>query len=225
MRRSHALLTALLLASPLAAQQPPDSTKLPAVLRIPRDREIALARSAGPAPVSDSAEIWVLGGRGYEKAVAGTNGYGCIVQRGMGGQSLIPRCDDPSGVESLFPIYQMIETMRADGKSYGDFRRALAEAYKTGKLRAPRHGGFSYMYSGDAFFTTSTGQRIDFTPHVMVYWPNCTTQMLGMSKSEHMRGTGLGFIDYGTPECTLVINTPPATVRRVAEPDRPTAPR
>jgi hypothetical protein len=143
----------------------------------------------------------------------------------MGGQSLIPRCDDPSGVETLFPIYQMIETMRADGKTYGDFRRGLADAYKTGKLGVPKHGGFSYMYSGDAFFTTNSGQRVAFTPHVMVYWPNCTTKLLGMSKAEHMRGTGLGFIDYGTPECTLVINTPPSTVRRMAEPTPPPAPR
>jgi hypothetical protein len=225
MRIGQVVLATLLAVSSLVAQQPPDSTKLPAVLRIDRDREIALARSAGPAVVSDSAEIWVLGARGYEKAVKGTNGYGCIVQRGMGGQSLIPRCDDPSGVENLFPIYQMIETMRVDGRTYGDFRRALADAYATGKLSAPKHGGFSYMYSGDAFFTTSAGQRIDFTPHVMVYWPNCTTKLLGMSKSEHMRGTGLGFIDYGTPECTLIINTPPSTVRRVGEPDRPSAPR
>lgn len=209
---------ALLFATSLLAQQPADTTKLPAVLRIPRDREIALARSAAPPVVSDSAEIWVLGDRGYEKAVRGTNGYGCIVQRGMNGQSIIPRCDDPSGVETLFPIYQMIETMRTDGRTYGDFRRALANAYATGKLQAPKHGGFSYMYSGDGFFATNTGQRIDFTPHVMVYWPNCTTKMLGMSKAEHMRGTALGFIDYGTPECTLIINTPPATVQRVAEP-------
>src|SRR5687768_2969875 len=73
----------LLGASHLAAQQPADSVKLPAVLRIPSAREIALARSAAPAIVSDSAEIWVLGDRGYEKVVSGTNGYGCIVQRGM----------------------------------------------------------------------------------------------------------------------------------------------
>jgi hypothetical protein len=225
MRLSLVLLPTILVTSPLVAQQAPDSTKFPAVLRIARDKEIALAKTAGPPAVADSAEIWVLGARGYEKAIAGTNGYGCIVQRGMGGQSLLPRCDDPSGVETLFPIYQMIETMRADGKTYGDFRQALADAYKTGKLGVPKHGGFSYMYSGDAFFTTSSGQKIDFTPHVMVYWPNCTTKMLGMSKSEHMRGTGLAFIDYGTPECTLVINTPPSTVRRVTEPAPPPAQR
>jgi hypothetical protein len=208
----------LLGAAPLSGQQPPDSVKLPPVLRIPEDREIALARSAAPPAVADSAEIWVLRNRGYEKVVNGANGYGCIVQRGMGGQSLIPRCDDPSGVDALFPVYQLLETMRNEGRTYGEFKRALAAGYEAGKLHAPKHGGFSYMYSGDAFFTTSSGQKIDFTPHVMVYWPNCSTKLLGMSAAAQMRGTGLGFIDYGTPECTLVINTPPNTVRRVEAP-------
>ena len=213
------LISSLLLFTPYAhAQQPADSVKLPGALRIPEDREIALARSAAPPAVADSAEVWVLRDRGYEKVVNGTNGYGCIVQRGMGGQSLIPRCDDPSGVAALFPVYQVLETMRYEGRTYGEFRRALAAGYASGKLDAPKHGGFSYMYSGDAFFTTSTGQRIDFTPHVMVYWPNCSTTMLGMSRADQMRGTGLSFVDYGTPECTLIINTPPSTVRRAEAP-------
>ena len=216
-----ALLTPLvtsLFAATLVAQQPADIVKLPAVLRVPEEREIALARSAAPPAVADSAEVWVLRDGRYEKVVNGTNGYGCIVQRGMGGQSLIPRCDDPSGVGALFPVYQLLEKMRHEGRTYGEFRRALANGYSSGTLHAPKHGGFSYMYSGDAFFMTNTGQKIDFTPHVMVYWPNCSTKLLGMSKSEHMRGTGLGFIDYGTPECTLVINTPPNTVRRIEAP-------
>jgi hypothetical protein len=219
--RSAALPVALALVAALpyaaAAQQPPDSTRLPAPLRLPREREIAIARSAAPPAVADSAEIWVLGDRGYERAREGTNGYGCIVQRAMSGQSQIPRCDDRSGVETLFPVYQLIERMRAEGRTYGDVRRAMAEGYRTGTLRAPRHGGFSYMYSVDAFFATASGERAPFTPHVMVYWPNCTLDLLGMSSRDQMRGTGLSFIDYGTPECTLVINTPPNTARRVAE--------
>ena len=43
--------------------------------------EIALARSAAPASVSDKAEILVLGAHGYETAVKGTNGFVCYVGR------------------------------------------------------------------------------------------------------------------------------------------------
>ena len=200
------------LATELAAQS--DTLRLPEAVRLPRAREIALAKSAAPAAVADSAEVWVLGDRGYEKAVNGTNGFGCIVQRGLGGKSEIPRCDDASGVASLFPVYQLIEDMRREGRTLGDAKRAIADGFKSGKLKHPKFGGISYMYSVDGVFVTPTGQRIPFSPHVMVYWPDCSVKQLGMTAASQMGGTALGFIDYGTPECTLVINTPPATARR-----------
>ena len=43
--------------------------------------EIALARSAAPASISDGAEVMVLGREGYKTAVKGTNGFLCIVER------------------------------------------------------------------------------------------------------------------------------------------------
>ena len=39
--------------------------------------EIALARSAAPASISDGAEVMVLGPKGYTTAVKGTNGFLC----------------------------------------------------------------------------------------------------------------------------------------------------
>ena len=47
-----------------------------------RDAEIALARSAALAAISDGAEVLVLGRHGYETAVKGTNGFVCVVERG-----------------------------------------------------------------------------------------------------------------------------------------------
>jgi len=46
--------------------------------------EIALARSAAPASISDAAEVMVLGREGYKTAVKGTNGFLCIVERSWG---------------------------------------------------------------------------------------------------------------------------------------------
>jgi hypothetical protein len=202
-----------ILSRPMLAQA--DSVRLPPVLRIPLEQEIALAKSAAPAAVSDSAEIWALGDRGFEKVRAGTNGYGCIVQRALSGQSLIPRCDDPSGVAALFPVYQLIETMRRDGKTVGEAKKAIADGFRTGTLKTPKHGGFSYMYSVDGYFAAGD-RRIPFTPHAMIYWPNCNTNMLGMKTAKDMSGTALGFIDYGTPECTLIVNTPSTTALHVS---------
>jgi hypothetical protein len=143
--RPLSVLLILACAAGAAAQAPADTTRLPAVVRIPRAQDIALAKSAAPASVADSAEIWALGDSGYVRVRAGTNGYGCIVQRALSGQSLIPRCDDPSGVEALFPVYQLIETMRRAGRTYGDAKAAIADGFKTGKLKTPKYGGFAYM--------------------------------------------------------------------------------
>src|SRR6202008_5145407 len=43
--------------------------------------EIALARSAAPASISDNATFLVLKPQGYETAVDGTNGFTCLVER------------------------------------------------------------------------------------------------------------------------------------------------
>jgi hypothetical protein len=43
--------------------------------------EIALARSAAPASISDKAEVMVLRRDGYATAVKGSNGFTCIVER------------------------------------------------------------------------------------------------------------------------------------------------
>src|ERR1700743_336305 len=57
--------------------------------------EIALARSAAPASISDDAEILVLGDHGYESAVKGKNGFVCLVERAW-----LASFDDPDFWES-----------------------------------------------------------------------------------------------------------------------------
>jgi hypothetical protein len=46
-----------------------------------RDAEIALARSAAPASISNEAAVWVVGRHGYDIAIRGTNGFVCLVER------------------------------------------------------------------------------------------------------------------------------------------------
>lgn len=43
--------------------------------------EIALARSAAPASISDDAEVLTLDRHGYETAAKGKNGFVCLVWR------------------------------------------------------------------------------------------------------------------------------------------------
>ena len=69
---------ATLSAATVAAQQAPD---LAAYLMPDRAAEIAMARSAAPKYIADSATILVLTRSGYVEAVRGTNGFLCYVQR------------------------------------------------------------------------------------------------------------------------------------------------
>src|ERR1051326_4138028 len=50
-----------------------------------RDAEIALAKSAAPASISDHATIKVFTANGYEVAREGDNGFVCFVMRGFTG--------------------------------------------------------------------------------------------------------------------------------------------
>ena len=88
-----------------------------------RGEEIAVARSAAPGNISDSAEIWVFTEYGFEKAVDGTNGYLCAVVRSWGAPIIspvdfrdeimfladvrAPHCFDPNAVRTIWPMHIM----------------------------------------------------------------------------------------------------------------------
>jgi hypothetical protein len=75
--------------------------------------EIALARSAAPASISDGADVMVLGPTGYRTAVKGTNGFLCIVERSWGAATDHPEfwnpkirgaiCFNPPSARTLCP--------------------------------------------------------------------------------------------------------------------------
>lgn len=68
-----------------SGQTVPSSDPAAAPLQLYRSKsaveEIALARSAAPPSISANADVLVLGERGYETAVKGTNGFVCFVER------------------------------------------------------------------------------------------------------------------------------------------------
>src|SRR5262249_45111594 len=81
------VLTALSWSGPVQSQvKNPYPMMAPVEQYMPASQaaEIALARSAGPAAVSEKAEILVLGAHGYETAVKGSNGFVCYVERSWG---------------------------------------------------------------------------------------------------------------------------------------------
>src|SRR6185437_2044959 len=77
--------------------------------------EIALARTAAPASVSDKADILVLGAHGYKIAVKGTNGFVCYVGRSWENdidnaqfwnpKQRAPECDNAAAARSVLRPY------------------------------------------------------------------------------------------------------------------------
>jgi hypothetical protein len=77
--------------------------------------EIALARSAAPASISDAAEVMVLGRDGYATAVKGSNGFVCIVERSWAkptddpefwnSKIRAPNCFNPAASRTFLPIF------------------------------------------------------------------------------------------------------------------------
>src|SRR6202044_1351438 len=100
--------------------------------------EIARARSAAPASISDGAEVMVLGRTGYRTAVKGRNGFLCIVERSWGATTDHPEfwnpkvrgaiCFNPPSARSFAPIYLMKTKLVLAGKSKTEIVQATALA-------------------------------------------------------------------------------------------------
>jgi hypothetical protein len=85
MRNTACMALVILLTSSAYGQAPandPYPTMAPvSQYLMPRDAEIEMARSAGPASISANAEVLVLTNSGYAVAVKGSNGWVCFVGR------------------------------------------------------------------------------------------------------------------------------------------------
>jgi hypothetical protein len=139
--------------------------------------EIALARSAAPASLSNDADVLVLGARGFETAAKGTNHFTCLVERSWDkafndpefwDQNVrAPVCMNEAAVRSVLPM--ILE--RAEWAFYAVSREEIAGLSKT-STRAnmvPAAGAMSYMLSKQQYLSDSAPQQ--WYPHVMFFSP------------------------------------------------------
>ncbi|MBS2024334.1 MAG: hypothetical protein JST92_18180 [Deltaproteobacteria bacterium] len=108
----------------------------------PRDQEIALALEAAPPAVAAKAGVYVHDKTGYVKARDSQNGFVCVVDHRIPAASE-PQCMDEEGVKTFLPKYLLAASLRASGKSEPQIREAIAEAFKSGALKAPAVEVFS----------------------------------------------------------------------------------
>jgi hypothetical protein len=174
---------------------------------LPRDEEIALARSAAPAVVSDSATVYVLTATGYELALHGSNGTACYVARDWK-ISLEPHCFDREGAATVMRMHMHRGELLHRGKSMDEANRALEAGLLAGTFRLPTRPVMSWMMSSGQRLVSSTGRAVgNWRPHLMIYYPYLTAEDLGLS---HAPPTFLSMqvSDPGTPLANVVVVVP-----------------
>src|SRR5215471_7119843 len=147
-----------------------------------RDEEIALARSAGPAAVTNKAEILVLGAHGYETAVKGSNGFVCLVFRSWGKdfdqpefwnpKIHTPTCLNAAAASSLLPEHLKRTQWVLAGVSKEEMAARTKAALAAHEIGSPAPGSMAYMLSKDQYINDpQDGVEPRWYPHVMFFVP------------------------------------------------------
>jgi len=165
-----------------------------------RAEEIALARSAAPAGLSDSATVYVLTGAGYEVAVEGMNGAACYVSRDWL-SSIEPHCFDAEGAASVLPMAMRRVELLHQGRTREEADREIADGLLSGRFRLPARPVVSYMLSAAQKLVADDGRAVGaWQPHVMIYYPYWT--------AAGAAGPHVMMADAGKPTASLVIVVP-----------------
>jgi hypothetical protein len=178
------------------------------------EAELALARSAAPANISNRATIKVLTASGYQVARDGDSGFVCIVMRGSSAPTYTPAqirdlvydaklrapiCFNPEAARTVMPYYELRNQLAMQGKTPDQITEGIQAAYAKGVL--PKRDGvsFAYMWSADQ----NLGSFGHWHPHMMVFCPYYENSMVGGNPF----GAPLPLVtdDAGTPFAVVVI--------------------
>ena len=182
---------------------------------MPQDAEIALARSAAPANVSDRATIKVLNESGFEVAIEGDNGFVCMVMRAWSAPTYTPVafldfvyyaslsapiCFNPVAAKTMMMYYELRNELGLQGKNPDEIADGIEAAYAKGELPRIETVSFAYMWSADQDLGPGIGH---WHPHMMVFTPYYENSMLGGNEF----GGTLPFVsdDAGTPFAVTLI--------------------
>ena len=169
-------LTALLTLSPalLAAQGANDVSRF---IDSDRAAEVALARTAAPKHVSDSATILFLTPTGYVEAAKGNNGFTCAVIREFAmpytdptkwnPRVRAPHCFNAAATTSI--LHQFVEVSRwvVTGVPHTEVVARSDRAFRSKSFTMPGAGAMAYMLSGEQYLAD---EKPHWMPHVMFYY-------------------------------------------------------
>ena len=200
----------IIMAGQAVAQYPPLREYM-----MQRDAEIALAKSAAPANISERATIKVRTASGYEAVHQGNNGFVCMVMRGWTAPTYTPTqfrnlvydatvrapiCFDPAASRTVMPYYELRSKLGMEGKTPEQIAESVQSAYVTGKLPKRESVSFAYMWSADQNLGPGIGA---WHPHMMIFAPYYENSMLGGNEFGHALPQVSD--DGGTPFTVVVI--------------------
>ncbi len=173
-------LAACLHAAPAATDHPkagyPEMAPLEQYL-MDRDEEIALARSAAPAHISNDATVLVMTKDGYQKAVEGKNGFVCLVERSFTAPFSSPEfwdpklrgpmCLNPPAARSALPMNIKRTELALERLTKDQILARLRDLMAQKAFPAPEIGSMSYMMSKRQYLNSDGHWR----PHLMFYVP------------------------------------------------------
>jgi len=159
-----------------AAAPYPQMAPLDQYLMADRAAEIALARTAAPKAISDSAEVMVLERQGYVTAVPGTNGFLCLVERSWTAgiedpdfwnpKLRAPICFNAPAARTYLPITIAKTKLVLAGKSKAQMFEAIGAALDKKELPALESSAMCYMLSKQGYLGDQFGH---WHPHLMFF--------------------------------------------------------
>jgi uncharacterized protein YndB with AHSA1/START domain len=209
------LILVLSIATVATAAAQSDRVTRPEGYLMERAAEIALARSAAPAAVADSATVWVLERGGFVIAVKGSNGFVCYVARSMASnprrgdgtlskgfldpEIRAPHCMSEAAARSVGEWHALMTRLALSGQTLLAVDSAVRAALASGELVPPRSFAIAYMWSPHQHLGSQVGA---WKPHMMIYAPFLTQATVGENE---FLGDGPQVIDAGSPWAVMVV--------------------
>jgi hypothetical protein len=178
---------------------------------MPASAEIALARSAAPAAISDKATVLTLDSQGYQSAVRGSNGFTCLVERSWMSPGASPDfwnpkmrgpvCYNPAASGAVLTYTLQRTKLALAGDSKEKILDAVRAAIARKELSSPAPGSMSFMLSKDGYLGEDVGH---WHPHLMFHEPKVAAATWGAN----LPGSPVVLDDRELPEPETVFLVP-----------------